>query len=64
MIETDITLTVYPHSGYHYKVDASSEEIRVTYIEENMEANIGFGSLEEMEAVAKAMLKVVQLAKN
>jgi hypothetical protein len=64
-IETDITINVYPDPNYHFEV-TSSDAIRVTYVERiNMEHrfDISFGSLDEMEAVAIAMLKVVALSR-
>lgn len=67
-ITTTITIDVYPDPDYHYEVSAG-DVISVTYVEHINEYNatwslrrrsdVSFGSLEEMEAVAKAMLKVV-----
>jgi hypothetical protein len=64
-IETGITLTVYADPDYRFEVEVS-DEYSVTYIDGQVDQriNIGFGSLEEMEAVAQAMLKAVKLAKN
>jgi len=65
-IATDITINVYTDPDYHFEVHAG-DTIQVTYVEHINEHNItserrsdvSFGSLDEMEAVAKAMLKVV-----
>lgn len=65
-IVTDITISVYPDPDYHFEVHAG-DTIQVTYVEHLHEHNVAserrsdvsFGSLDEMEAVAKAMLKVV-----
>jgi hypothetical protein len=64
-IETGITLTVYADADYWYEVDIA-EELTLTYKERGREVDIrlGFGSLDEMEAVARAMLKAVKLAKE
>jgi hypothetical protein len=65
-ITTDITINVYPDPDYHFEVSAG-DMISVTYIEhinqynldKERRSDVSFGSLDEMEAVAKAMLKVV-----
>jgi hypothetical protein len=65
-IVTDITINVYADPDYHFEVHAG-DVINVTYVEHLNEHNVdkerrcdvSFGSLDEMEAVAKAMLKVV-----
>lgn len=63
-IETGITLTVYADPDYHFEVTVF-DELSLSYVEgDRMRENIGFGSLDEMEAVAKAMLKAVKLAKE
>lgn len=62
-IETDITISVYPDSDYHFEVTAG-DMFRVEYHEHNISgvtSQVAFGSLDEMEAVANAMLKVVAL---
>lgn len=56
MIVTDVTFTVYPQEDYRYEVCAG-EMLSVTYKESTgLETYISFGSIEEMRAVAKAML--------
>lgn len=64
-IETGVTFTVYADPDYHFEVEAS-DEYSVTYVDHQVsqKVNIGFGSLDEMEAVARAMLKAVSVAKN
>ena len=64
-IETSITISIHPDEDYHFEVHAG-DVIKVEYIEHSQINNgaerrfdIAFGSLEEMEAVAKAMLRVV-----
>ncbi len=63
-IETSITISVYPDPDYHFEVHAG-DVINVEYVEhgrngtEDRRVDVAFGSLDEMEAVAKAMLKVV-----
>jgi len=65
-IETSITISVYADPDYHFEVSAG-DLIQVTYVERLREFNVNkdrrtdvsFGSLDEMAAVAKAMLKVV-----
>ena len=63
--ETGITLTVYADRDYFYEVDIA-EELSLTYkeIDRKDDIRLDFGSLDEMEAVAKAMLKAVKLAKE
>lgn len=54
---TDITLTVYPQEDYHYEVLVGDEMLSVTYSERARSiVHVSFGSIEEMRAVAKAML--------
>ena len=64
-IQTGITLTVYADPEYYYEVNAF-DEYTVTYIEEGREmtTQITFGSASEMEAVALAMLRALDLAKK
>lgn len=59
-IETSITITVYADPDYHYEV-ISDELLSLDYVEGDRREHIGFGSIDEMIAVAKAMLKVVEL---
>lgn len=68
-IETsvDFTITVYADSDYHYKA-SSGDMHRVAYFESDNgtyveKSHVSFGSLDEMEAVAKAMLKIVAISR-
>jgi hypothetical protein len=65
-IETSVTIGVYPSHSYNYDVYVG-EEYSLIYKEDDIEtrerkerATITFGSIEEMEAVAQAMLRAVQ----
>ena len=64
-IATGITLTVYVDHDYRYNIEVS-DEMALVYEEDGREQDlrIGFGSLNEMEAVANAMLRAVKLAKE
>ena len=67
-IESSIQITVYADQDYKYVV-SSGDIIYITYVETNDPSNnskveISFGSIEEMEAVANAMLKVVKMSKD
>ena len=67
MTETGITLTVYCDLGYKYEI-SDDEFLQLTYVEDresgDYRINLSFGSIEEMEEVAKAMLKVAQLKRE
>ena len=64
-METGITLSIYPGEGYHYDVVANIEDIELVYKEDDVEkSRVSFGSIEEMEAVAKAMLRAAQLGRE
>ena len=64
-METGITLSIYPEDDYHYDVDVHLDEIAVVYNEIGIEkSRMSFGSIEEMEAVARAMLRAVQLGRE
>ena len=59
-ILTSIKYTVHATDDYEYEVTISPDSVRLTYIEfENnkpvIKQNLSFGSVVEMEAVAKAM---------
>jgi hypothetical protein len=64
-IETGITLEVYADPEYFYEVHLGGE-YTLTYKETdlNIKTILGFGSLEEMEAVANAMLKAVKIKRE
>lgn len=56
MILTDVVMKVWPQEDYHYEVTVG-EILTVTYIEtDGDERYISFGSIEEMRAVATAMM--------
>jgi hypothetical protein len=64
-METGITLSIYPEDDYHYDVDVHLDEIAVVYNESGIEkSRMSFGNIEEMEAVARAMLRAVQLGRE
>jgi hypothetical protein len=64
-METGITLSIYPGDGYHYDVVANIDEIAVVYKDDDVEkTRVSFGTIEEMEAVAKAMLRAAQLGRE
>jgi hypothetical protein len=65
--ETSVTVSVYPDPDYHFEISAG-DMIKVEYVDHSQGASksnerrfdISFGSLDEMEAVAQAMLKAVK----
>jgi hypothetical protein len=64
-IETGIMLTVYANEKYRYEVEATDEYNVIQYVEANEDPiSISFASLDEMEAVAKAMLKTVKMSRD
>jgi hypothetical protein len=64
-METGITLSIYPDDSYHYDAVANIDEIAVVYKENGVEkTRVAFGTIEEMEALAKAMLRVLNLAER
>lgn len=63
-IQTGITVEVFPDSEYRYEVSVNDELISLNYFEEGQEREIAFGSLDELEAVANAMLKVAKFYKS
>lgn len=67
-IQTGVTLDVYADLDYFYEIRVG-EEYTLTYKETRSDqldrkVYVGFGSLEEMEAVAKAMLRAVKTARE
>lgn len=56
---TDITFTVYSDTDYRYEVTFGSL-MSVDYVEGDRRTHIGFGSRDEMIAVANAMLKAAE----
>lgn len=61
-ILTGVTIAVYADKDYHYEVGVH-DEISLTCKEQDREdVSIGFGSLDEMEATARAMLQAVSVA--
>lgn len=66
MITSTTTIVVHPDEPYYFKVVESTDEIRLQSfddVDENT-STIYFGSVEEMEAVANAMLKLVRIARK
>lgn len=71
MIETGLTISVYADRDlitardYHFEVNCG-REFSLVYVENGREDKpyISFGSIEEMEAVATAMLKTARLARE
>lgn len=64
-METGITLSIYPEDDYHYDVDVHLDEIAVVYKENGAEkSRLSFGTIEEMEAVARSMLRAAQLGRE
>lgn len=62
MITKDIMITVNPGEDYCFEVTVSAEELNIVVREENEVARkltqqVNFGSVEEMRAVARAMLQ-------
>lgn len=63
-IETGFTFTVYADYDYKYTV-VMEDTYTVNYKENDREEiSIGFGSIEEMEAVARSMLKAVEVKRE
>lgn len=63
-MQTGTQITVYADQDYSYRA-SYDEDIQLSYIEGVFEKKtIHFGSLEEMEAVANAMLKLVKIVKE
>ena len=58
--ETDVTVTVYADPEYRYEVSAGGLP-SLDYVEGERRTHIGFGSVDEMVAVARAILKVTEL---
>lgn len=66
MITVDVMLTVSPADDYYFDVTAAAEELNVIVRDGNMKITqqVNFGSVEEMRAVAKAMLQACKLKEN
>lgn len=69
MIETGMTLTIYADHDYHFKIHVE-DLLSLEYIEFDLDhkpiprQDISFGSVDEMEAVAKAMLRAVKFKRE
>jgi hypothetical protein len=64
MIVTDVNFLVYPQEDYYYEVCAG-EVLSITYKESaGQQVYLSFGSIEEMRAVAKAMLKACEVKES
>lgn len=58
-------ITVAPDESYQYDITAADWTLELSYTEGQKEmGNITFGSLEEMEEVAKAMLTAVKMRRE
>lgn len=65
-IENSISITVFTDLDYEYEV-ICGDEILLHYKEKEstgVPVYIGFGNLNEMEAVAKAMIQAVKVARE
>ncbi len=69
MIVTDVNFLVYPQEDYYYEVSVG-EVLSITYKESAgqqvpvQQVYLSFGSIEEMRAVAKAMLKACEVKES
>lgn len=70
MIDTAVTLSVFPGAEYHFEVLASEEEYGVfvrTVVsvgKHELTQHVNFGSVEEMRAVARAMLQACDVKES
>lgn len=66
MTDPNIIEKVGSDPEYHYEVIVNDQTYAVAYIEpaRNIREYISFASLDEMEHVAKCMLRVVNFTKN
>lgn len=66
MITVDVMLTVSPEDDYYFEVTASAEELNIIARDQDAKITqqVNFGSVEEMRAVAKAMLQACKLKEN
>lgn len=65
MIETVFKIEVSSSDDYGYEVRVARDEFEIEYSEgEGKKVVISFASLLEMDAVARAMLKVVAYARS
>ena len=63
---TNTTIVVRSDEPYYFKVVESADELKLQFfddVDENT-STIYFGSVEEMEAVANAMLKLARIARK
>jgi hypothetical protein len=64
-IKAEISMLVHHEQEYQYWVTfIDDNEYSLTYQDGEIKTKIFFGSLEEMEAVAKVMLKLTDLLKK
>lgn len=62
---TEVSIVVNADIEYQYKVMSSDDVIELQYNQfDGKETSISFGTHEELEAVANAMLQIVQFAKQ
>ena len=61
MLDTQVTMTIYADPDYYFEVN----EYDIKYVEGDRQTiEIGFGTNEEVEAVANAMLTIVRMQKE
>lgn len=67
-METTTKITIHVDCEYEYDVEASSDTIQLSYREilsdSHTQVDIAFATLDEMEAVAQAMLRVVKIGRE
>lgn len=68
MLKTEISvdLKLITEYGYYHGVKIGNEEFKIVYRddESNQELSIDFASLEEMEELAKIMLRAIKISKQ
>lgn len=62
----DTRINVFPDPDYHYEISVSDEQLNLTYHEgdDDHTRSLNFGSIEEMQAVAEAMLRAIRTHKG
>lgn len=63
-MQNRIDITVGDDPDYNYIVSAHSEGYDLTYDQNGLMTSISFGSVQEMEQVAIAMMSVAKLSKE
>lgn len=63
--EYKISVQPFDEDEYHYEVSITDVSYEISYCEVGRETQtLSFGSADEMEAVANAMLKLVKMVKQ